>query len=166
MMRDFEPFKHPDLPRIVTALTGAGVRRIAARTDATALVNPADARGCIDAGIRAFEVPIPLPSAATDATLRGIAQAQDSAAELGHTLFICGCIELCQHTAPRFFDMAQTALAARVDALRIECPDPQHYLDRRALADIHTLATQAGICLFGDGCEAFLKGAVLYEVVS
>jgi hypothetical protein len=47
-----EPFAHPDLPRIVSGVIGAGCRRLALDTDAAGMRSETNARGALVSGVR------------------------------------------------------------------------------------------------------------------
>jgi len=193
MMRSFEPFRHPDLVGIIQSLAGQqvmqqlaqqpaaqsrmGVRRIGMRTDASALANLHDAQGCIDNGVRVFEVPF-LPqqmdalsqAASLEARLAGIAGIQTAAQALGKPIFTCVDIYVCKHTAPYFADTVQSALAAGANAIRISASQELGTVDiatlvggRFVLDAAHASATRNSVPLFGDGCSQYMQGAVIYE---
>ena len=173
MMDGFEPFQHPELPRIVAALKDAGVRRIGMCTDAAGLMSPHDARGCIEAGVRVFEVPL-LPDALgvaagvsappLQASLQGIARIREVAQHLGVFVFVSAAVPACSHSAPHFAEMVQAAINAGVDGIRVECASPGRLIDKATLSAAHDLATQAAIAFFGDGCEDYLLGTPLYTI--
>jgi molybdenum cofactor biosynthesis enzyme MoaA len=176
MMRGFEPFSHPDLVRIVSTLVRAGIKQIGMRTDGGAVSNPQAAQGCIDAGVRVFEIPILSGHAEKsdrmtgtqglhDAALRGIRQIKTFANTLKVKAFVCAVIPICSHNASHLLDIVQVALNAGVDAIRIECSDDE-LVDTSLLDTAHTLATRSGVTLFGDGCGAYIEGASLYEVIA
>lgn len=187
MMRGYEPFRHPDLVGIVQALAASNstskVRRIGMRTDATALVSLRDAQGCIDNGVRVFEVPL-LPremdvlsqEAPLDARLAGIQGIRNAAANLGLDTFVCADIFVCTHTAAYFSLVVQAAIAVGVDAVRVSFDGTDSVPALEALGGIsvldsmHALATQNSLAFFGDGQNGhmarYLKGAVLYRTVA
>ena len=200
MLRGFEPFRHPDLVGIIQTLamaTGgvsppstraetsatsattnspptAKIRRIGMRTDGAALANLRDAQGCIDNGVRVFEIPFlpremdalsqTVPMEASFAGIRGIRSAQ---AALATAVFICADIVVCAHTAKYFSGTVQAAIASGVDAIRLSCDEPNRLEEllggKNILNQAHSLATQNSTVLFGDGCESYLRGARLYE---
>jgi len=190
MLCGFEPFQHPELVGIVQTLASSQVKRIAMRTDAAALANSQDAQGAVDFGVRVFEVPF-LPKemdalsqavAPLEASFAGIAGIRSAAATLGVTTFICADISVCKHTAPYFMSTVQAAVVAGVDAIKISASqgveagkiatmlggisgDNGSVGDAQTsmLDKAHSMATQSSIAFFGDGCEHFLQGAVLYE---
>jgi molybdenum cofactor biosynthesis enzyme MoaA len=176
MMRGFEPFQHPDLVGIVQTLSSSRVRRVGVRTDAAALANLRDAQGCIDNGVRIFEIPL-LPRALDtlsqappmEASMRGIQGIRSAAAALGVDVFVSADIGVCTHTAAYFMETVQAAIAAGVDAIRItgeeSVPVVQLVGATSTLDLAHSLATRNSVAFFGDGCENYLKGAALYEVV-
>lgn len=178
MLRGFEPFQHPELVGIVQTLASSQIRRLGMRTDAAALANPDDARGCIDFGVRVFEIPF-LPremdalsqAAPLEASLAGIAGIRNAAAVLDAKVFVCTDIYLCKHTAPYFVDTVQVAIAAGIDAIRLSIWQDTEPVSRGSLPvepsvlnAAHAAATQSSIVFFGDGCEEHLAGATLYEV--
>jgi len=182
MLRGFEPFRHPDVVGIIQTLAithkGTQVRRIGMRTDAAALTNPHDAQGCIDNGVRVFEVPF-LPqqmdalsqAAPLEARLAGIAEIQAAAQALGKPIFTCVDVYVCKHTAPYFADTVQAALGAGVNAIRISTDQKSGTVDvaslvggRSVLDAVHAAATQNSVAFFGDGCDQYLQGAALYEI--
>jgi len=176
MMRGFEPFSHPHLVEIISKLMRAGTRQIGIRTNGAALGNPRDAQGCIETGVRVFEIPIlagtvdksdrmSAISGLHDRAIQGIKQINASAADLKLSTFVCAVIPLCSHNANQLIGATQEALRAGAQAIRIECSDAR-YLDRDALTMSHTLATRASVAFFGDGCEKFINGAQLYEVTA
>ena len=177
MLRGFEPFQHPDLVGIIHALAEANPRRIGMRTDAAALANLRDAQGCIDNGVRVFEIPF-LPremdalsqTAPLEASFAGIRGIRSASAALGVAVFVCADITVCAHTAKYFLSMVQAAIAAGVDAIRLSCDEPARLAEllggKTVLNQVHSLATQNSTAFFGDGCEDYLGGASLYEVIN
>ena len=185
MLRGFEPFQHPDLVDIIHSLTAAKFRRIGMRTDGAALANPRDAQGCIDNGVRVFEIPF-LPremdalskTAPLEASFAGIQGIRNASAALGVVTFICADIVVCAHTAKYFNSTVQAAIATGVDAIRLNCDgicdesrgEPKQAAEllggTTVLNQAHSLATQNSVAFFGDGCESFLEGAKLYEVIA
>jgi len=174
MLVGFEPFSHPDLVAIIEACTEAGIDRIGMRTHAGALGNPNNALGCISAGVRAFEVPIATGSTHTadrvtgvagqlEATWKGIAQIKAASRELCIDTFIGVLIPLCPHTAPHLIEATGAAIRAGADAIRLASVH-DYTIERQTVATAHTMATRAGVALFGDGCEDCIEGAVLYRV--
>jgi len=176
MMRGFEPFKHPNLVGIISQLTQSGVRQIGMRTNGGALSSPRDAQGCIEAGVRVFEVPI-LAGAAKksdrmsgiqglhEAALQGVRQINASASDLNANTFVCAIVPICSHNTNQLIGITQAALSAGAQAIRIECDDLS-YLDPEVLAVAHTIATRASVSFSGDGCDTFIDGARLYEVIA
>ena len=175
MMTGFEPFMHPDLVQIVSALTHAGVRQIGMRTNGRALGNPQAAQGCIDAGVRVFEIPFFAGSAELSDRLSGIPglfqtsqagvkQVIESSSNLQVKTFVSALIPLCSHNRDELILATQTALAVGVQAIRIQAAIPGR-IDPAALDAAHTLATRSGVAFFGDACDAYIKGASLYEVI-
>ena len=215
MLRGFEPFQHPDLVGIIQTLAMATgevplavgttensaasvttnstpttkIRRIGMRTDGAALANLRDAQGCIDNGVRVFEIPF-LPremdalsqTAPLEASFAGIRGIRSASAALGVAVFICADITICMHTAKYFTTTVQAVIAAGVDAIRLSCgggcdrghnessnepTDPAELLGgKTVLNQAHSLATQNSLAFFGDGCEDYLGGASLYEVIN
>ena len=181
MLRGFEPFQHPDLVGIIHTLVEAKPRRIGMRTDGAALANLRDAQGCIDNGVRVFEIPF-LPremdalsqTAPLEASFAGIRGIRSASAALGVAVFICADITICTHTAKYFTATVQAAIAAGVDAIRLSCDggcdEPNRLAEllggKTVLNQAHSLATQNSVAFFGDGCEDYLGGASLYEVIA
>ena len=177
MLRGFEPFQHPDLVGIIQTLAEAKPRRIGMRTDGAALANLRDAQGCIDNGVRVFEIPF-LPremdalsqTAPMEASFAGIRGIRSASAALGAAVFICADITICTHTAKYFTTTVQAAIAAGVDAIRLNCDEPKQVTEllggETILNQAHSLATQNSLAFFGDGCEDYLGGASLYEVIN
>ena len=178
MLRGFEPFRHPDLVGIIQTLAEAKPRRIGMRTDGAALANLRDAQGCIDNGVRVFEIPF-LPremdalsqAAPMEASFAGIRGIRNASAALGVAVFVCADITTCTHAAKYFLSVVQAAIAAGVDAIRLShnesSNEPNRLVEllggKNVLNQAHSLATQNSIVLFGDGCESYLSGARLYE---
>ena len=176
MIRGSEPFMHLNLVDIIFELRRAGVARIGVRTDGGALSNPQTARGCIDAGVRVFEILVLAGDAATAdrisgtqglhaASLRGITQVGEAATELDVHTFMVAVIPMTKSNAGQLIAATQAAIAAGAQAIRIECDDVS-LLDSSALDIAHTLATRSSVAFFGDGCGDFIEGAALYEVRS
>jgi molybdenum cofactor biosynthesis enzyme MoaA len=174
MMDGFEPFKHPELVRIIETLSDAAVTRIGMRTNGAALQNPQNAFGCIDAGVRVFEIPIVAGESekgdrltgiagSHEASLQGIARIKEASKELNVATFTVAVLRLCRHNAGDILAMTRAAIRAEVDAIRLEAGQPVAF-DESALSEAHSAATQAGIAFFGTGCERFLEGATLYTV--
>ncbi|MCL2492285.1 MAG: hypothetical protein FWE87_06050 [Coriobacteriia bacterium] len=170
----YEPFMHPELVRIVSSMVSAGIRRIGMRTDGGALSNPQAAHGCIEAGVRVFEIPLLAGDrekadrlSATPglhaASAHGIAQINAASTDLDVAVFVCALIPLCSHNASQLVEMTQAALSAGVCAIRVECTD-KDLIDHSLIITAHALATRAGVALFGAGCDSFIEGATLYEV--
>lgn len=118
LLTGFEPFMHPELPRIVAAAAGAGFTRIRLRTDATALTFGVNAEGVVDAGVTQIEVVL-LGDAALHDRLAGrqgafvIAKAGveafvEAATRQGAASFVSGYLPLCTHG----LEVASAAIAA------------------------------------------------------
>ena len=177
MLRGFESFQHPDLVGIIHTLVEAKPRRIGIRTDGAALANSRDAQGCIDNGVRVFEIPF-LPremdalsqTAPLEASFAGIRGIRSASAALATAVFVCADITICMHTAKYFTATVQAAIAAGVDAIRLSCDEPTDLAElldgKTVLNQAHSLATQNSVAFFGDGCEDYLGGASLYEVIA
>jgi hypothetical protein len=102
------------------------------------------------------------------ASLQGIARIREVAEQLGVIIFVSAVIPVCSHTAPYFFEMAQTAISASTDVIYVESSSSQdvsRLIDGTVIASAHSAATQAGIAFFGDGCEDYLLGTPLYSVI-
>lgn len=185
MIQGSEPFRHPDLVDIIQALAGSNIRRLGIRTEAAALVNPQDAQGCIDNGVRVFEIPL-LPremdsvvmAAPFEARIAGLRGIRSAAANLGADVFVSAHMLLCTHTAAYFPSTVQAVIAAGFDALRLGlvAAKPSELIDAlggvAALDFAQSAATQNSLAFFLDGDEAelyadrYLKAAQLYSVVA
>lgn len=114
-----DAYLHPDLPAIVRAATGAGVRRLRLSTAGEALAAGENAGGSLDAGVRQIEfVLLAGEQAVHDAlcgnqhslaiALSGVARFREAARERGAQVAIVGRVPVCAHN----IDAVPSAIAA------------------------------------------------------
>ena len=170
----FEPFAHPRLVEILHNITARGTRRIALHTDGGALSSYANAEGSLHSGARIFEIPwLGATSASHDALTKkpglfaafhqGIANVQAAAHQAGFNIFIVGVLAVCEHNVHEVLAMAQDALEAGVDALRLDVAGCA--LSEETITALYDCATTRGIALYGEQIPALL-GAQLITYVS
>ena len=174
----FEPFAHPDLPRLIAAAREQGAQRLMLQTDGGALSQGGNAEGAALAGARVFEIVYHAGDEDADDRLTGrpglararqagIAALRRVAAEHPDwRLFVCGLAVLCRHggRGAALTGIAQAAARDGLDALRICAQDPAAAPDAAQLASAAEVLVPAGIWLFGDGCESLLEGAAPYQI--
>jgi hypothetical protein len=172
----FEPFAHPELPRLIAAVCEHGRGRLMLQTDGGALAVGDNARGAALAGARVFEIIYHAGDPDADDALTGrpgLARARTAGlSELRRVaytepdlhLFICGVARLCRHggRGAALLDIAQAAVYDELDALRICAAESGAVPDAAQLASAAELLVPAGIWLFGDGTAA----AAPYQVRS
>lgn len=103
----FEPFAHPELPRLIAAAAAAGFARIRLRTDGGALAQPGNADGALTAGVRQLELIVLAEGEAHDkltgrpglsaASMRGVAAFTSAAERAGATVALSALIPVCAH---------------------------------------------------------------------
>lgn len=103
-----EPFRHPELPALITTCTDAGFVRIAMETDAGALAIPENAAGSVAAGLRQIHVPLLGPDAAShdplvhsasfDQVTAGVTRFLEAAERARVQVVLVGVVPLCDHT--------------------------------------------------------------------
>ncbi|MCL2655446.1 MAG: hypothetical protein FWD65_07135 [Coriobacteriia bacterium] len=174
----FEPFDHPELPRLIAAATErAGARRLLLQTDGGALSRGGNAEGAVLAGARVFEIFYHAGDDDADDALTGqpglAAARQAGASALRRVaaaypeahLMVCGVAALCRHggRGAALPAIAQAAARDGLDALRIEA-QPGAAPDATQLAAAAEILIPAGIWLFGDGCDELPAGAAPYQL--
>lgn len=149
-----EPFGHPELPAIVAAAARSGVERLRLETDAGALANPANAHGCIAAGVRHVLVTLlgGTPGVhdalvgepgAHEAALAGLRAFTEAGGQAAATVFAAVRVPVCRHNV---HDLPAAVIAAvdggaRVVTLRVDDPG----LDLRLAAPWVAAACDTGV---------------------
>ena len=178
----FEPFAHPDLPRLVAAVCERaqklGGGRLMLQTDGGALAVGDNAQGAARAGARVFEIVYHSGDADADDALTGrpgLARARQAGiaelrrvaqAEPDLRLMVCGVARLCRHGSrgAALESIAQAAVRDGLDALRICADGSGAAPDAAQLARAAEVLVPAGVWLFGDGCDTLLGGAAPYQL--
>ncbi len=176
VLRGFEPFSHPALPLIISALRERGVSRILLQTDGGALPFGGNAEGVIDASVRLFEFIYRAGESSVHDTLcgkPGLAAARRSGIERLHMLqdthpelhlTLIGVADLCRHNSDELLSIAQAALREGLDGLRITT-SANAKLKPEAVQAAAELLIPAGVFLFGEGCGNILGGISPYTFV-
>lgn len=170
MFGGFEPFAHPDLVGAVIQARASNARRIGLQTDGGALSVVQNARGCVDAGVRIFEISwLGASESSHDALTKkqglfsalhkGIAALHQVEHDLGVNLAIIAVLNMCSHNQRELLAMALDAIECGITALRIE--DPHATLASQDITALYDLATTQGVAVFGDGVFE-LESAHLY----
>lgn len=126
----FEPFAHPDLPRIVAYAGDAGFERVRLRTDAGALSSPGNAPGVVGAGVRQIEVVVLGDAQEHDrmagrqglfaAAGAGVASFRSAAEDAGEKVAISAYVPLCEHNQEVASIAVATACSWGVTAVHID----------------------------------------------
>ncbi|MCL2882427.1 MAG: hypothetical protein FWF45_06035 [Coriobacteriia bacterium] len=180
----FEPFAHPDLPRLIAAASergdaglSGGAGRLLLQTDGGALASGGNAEGAALAGARVFEIFYHAGDEDADDALTGrpgLARARQAgiaalrlvaATHPEARLMVVGVAALCRHggRGAALVPIAQAAVRDGLDGLRIEA-ESGAAPDEAQLASAAELLVPAGVWLFGDGCESLLGGAAPYQL--
>lgn len=170
-----EPFMHPQLPEVISLLVLKGLKRVALQTDGGALANPQAAAGCMASGVRTFVIQLrgvdaPMHDRLSNAPglframEQGIAAVRQIASDQNYSVAIVMQIELCPHNYMQLGELVRTALALGPDAIEL-VNTTSHQFDSNIMTLAHAASTAAGAYLFGDGCDQFLGGQRLYEIV-
>ena len=129
-----EPFGHPDLPSIVAAAIGAGVKRLRFETDAVALQSPNNAAGVLSAGVRQIRFTVlggtpgihdalsGVPGA-LDATLAGIRSLRAAAEERAVFVSVSALVPACRHNLRDLPAAVAVAVEAGADSVLIRFED-------------------------------------------
>jgi len=169
----YEPFAHPELVRVVSTASQAGITRLMLATDGGALSSINNARGSIEAGVRLFEVVFHGPDAGLhdrlsgsdgsfDRALAGLRNVRDAARDLGVRVAPLALLRVCRHSNPLFLTtVASIANSGLVRAMRVAV-DPAVTLSPDTVSAAVHEATAAGVAIFGDGFESHLGGAAPY----
>lgn len=129
-----EPFGHPELPAIVASATRHGVARLRLDTDAIALASPANAGGCIAAGVRHIRLTLLGGSpgihdvllgeaGALEATLAGVRSYLAAAAETGSAVSVTALVPVCRHNVHDLSAAVLAAVEAGADAVTLALDD-------------------------------------------
>ncbi len=104
----FEPFAHPELPKLIAAATAAGFTRIRLRTDGGALAQPGNADGALAVGVRQLELIVLAEGEAHDkltgrpglyaAMERGAAAFRSAAERSGAAIALAAFAPACRHS--------------------------------------------------------------------
>lgn len=105
-----EPFKHPELPALISGSIEAGVARLGLTTDGVALCAGDNAAGCIRAGVRHADITLLGGTAETHDRLAGNPGSFNAACEgtrcllrasreIGIPCVVCGRTRICRHNA-------------------------------------------------------------------
>lgn len=175
MFGGLEPFAYPGLVEALAQARLWGACRIGLVTDGGALSVRDNARGCLEAGVRVFEIPLLGSSAEVhdelsgasglfNALSQGIVNIRDMAQDLGVKVFLCASVELCAHNVTELLSMAPLCAQLGFDAVRLSCSDTVSVSEVSIEAFDEQLTTQA-IALFGKRVSA-LSGAQLYTVTA
>lgn len=159
----FEPFAHPELPRIIDAAVRLGFERIRLVTDGGALAQPGNADGCISAGVRLAEIVLIGDDAQLHDSLAGrpglfalAAQGAQAFLAAGRTagldVVLTGRAAVCRHNAESLPGIVTALVGQGAIAVRVECRDGV-VPSRSAYRAADVAATTAGVWLFGDGVE-------------
>lgn len=170
-----EPFMYPQLPEVISLLVLKGFKRVALQTDGGALANPQAAAGCIASGVRTFVIQLRGVDASMHDRLshapglframeQGIAAVRQIASDQNYSVAIIMQIELCPHNHTQLGELVRAALVLGPDAIEL-VNTTNHEFDPNIMALAHAASTSAGAYLFGDGCDQFLGGQRLYEIV-
>lgn len=173
MFMGYEPFAHPELVRLLAHARGRGIRRIGLSTDGGALANISNAAGCLDAGVRLFELVVLGNDAKThdylagapglyDAMRRGVENIRTLSSARGYHIAIVALIELCQHNLDQLPLFAARCADLGVNAVRLVIA-PQLSVDPALISALDDALTAFGIALFGDQVSA-LGGVELYTL--
>lgn len=175
MFDGFEPFAYPGLVEALARARALGALRIGLVTDGGALSVRENARGCLEAGVRVFEIPLLGASAEVhdklsdapglfNALSQGIVNIRVIAQDLGVKVFLCASVELCEHNASELLAMAPLCAQLGFDAVKLSCSDGLQVSEESIEALDQQLTTQ-GIALFGQRVTA-LQGTSLYTVTA
>ena len=170
----FEPFAHPELVTVLNQARSLGARRIGLHTDGGALSSLQNAHGCVETGVRIFEISwLGATESSHDALTKkpglfnamhhGIAALHQIQRERGIHLALIAKLEVCEHNKRELLAMAQDAMQQEVTALRIH--DPSGVLSQDEIAQLYDSAITQGVAVFGEGVSE-LASAQLYTLVS
>jgi hypothetical protein len=130
-----EPFRHPDLARILSAAVDAGAQRIRLDTDATALGSPNAARLAVEGGARHLEFAL-LGSEASrhdaligdvgafEQTLAGVGGFVSAADDLGVRVHVSARVPVCRHNLQDVLGTVAEAAKAGARSVRLVVEDP------------------------------------------
>jgi len=103
----FEPFRHPELPQLISAAVESGFDRIRLQTDAGALAQASNAAGAIGTGVRQLEVVVLGDAATHDALAQrpghfelaraGVEAFRSVAEREGVHIWVSAIIPACRH---------------------------------------------------------------------
>ncbi len=161
----YEPFSHPDLPRLVADARAAGFRRVCLRTDAGALAIGGNARGVVGAGVTQLEVVVLGGSDESHDSLArrqgllqaagaGIAAFLAEGASHAQPLRVGALIPLCRHTIGEAPAAVAWAARAGADSVRFDAAGLR--LSARELPLLRAALDTATI----NGVAAWVTGAV------
>lgn len=170
MFGGFEPFAHPDLVDALAQARAQKIARIGLQTDGGALSAIQNARGCVEAGVRIFEISWLGGSTSShdaltkkpglfDAMHQGVVALHRVEQDLNVHFALIAVIRICEHNRREFHAIVQDALQCGVTALRIS--DPCGVLTELDVTTIYDLAVAQGVAVFGDGVTE-LESACLY----
>lgn len=148
-----EPFRHPELPRLVASAISAGCRRLALDTEGVALRSPANAHGVIGAGVRhlrftllggspgVHDALIAVPGRLEE-TLAGVRAFRDAAAD-SVPVSVVAVVPVCRHNHRDLPAAVAVAVRAGVDSVLIRVEDGG--LDLSSLIPWMTSACDTGV---------------------
>jgi MoaA/NifB/PqqE/SkfB family radical SAM enzyme len=140
----FEPFAHPDLPRLIAEAVSLGFQRIRLRTDGVALAQRDNAAGALNAGVRHLEVVTLGATAATHDALaghpghlvaarQGVAAFRDAADAAGVEVFVSGIVTVCRHNVAELPDIVASLADIGVRAVCLDACTLKRTDERDAL---------------------------------
>lgn len=149
-----EPFAHPELPRIVSDVIGAGCARLAVDTDAAGLRSPGNASGAVVAGVRHVRFTLLAGTEGVhdalagapgvfDATREGVRSYRGAAEAAGLDVSVTALVPVCRHNA---HDLpAAVGAAVECGADRVELRVSDGGMELRAAFPWITAACDTGV---------------------
>ena len=171
-LEGFEPFSYPALVEVLQEIRSIHVERIAMHTDGGALCRVENARGCLDMGVRVFEVSIngsndslhnriAGSSGLFEAMSTGLSQIRTVAHDANYSIALIASLKICEHNKNDFIHMISWCLERGFDAIRLN--SGAEFLNREDIEQAHAMSTIQGVLFFGQSVSS-LNSAQLYNV--
>jgi len=157
-----EPFRHPELPVIISECVAARAARIGIETDAGAFTIDENAHGALSAGLRQIHVPLFGADGATHDRLRpgagfarscaGAKNFLTAADHAGLPALLVGVLPVCAHNIDHA--AATVALFARLGAVAVRVVPGAVRADDPRLGAAYETGMTNGVWVWADGAEA------------
>lgn len=171
-LEGFEPFLYPALVEVLQEIRSMNVERIAMHTDGGALCRAENARGCMDMGVRVFEVSVNGSNDSLhdriagspglfEAMSTGLSQIRTVAQDAHYSIALIASLEICEHNKSDFIHMISWCLERGFDAIRLN--SGAELLSDEEIEQAHAMSTTQGVLFFGQSVTS-LNSAQLYNV--